>query len=175
MRWRGKQKISANEVAQKFLNHTLRLLAECWPEMARKLSPLVLIPEAHLRSEEARRHVYLSIFSTHYFELPNFFGPSVAEALRQSIWTGLTRHDHRPGELLMEYVEAMAAADEQSVLSFSVAAAALYEKLGGDFIIGDGSNKMASPTATRALSEIFFLQDVKWWRQLQAEYKVVAG
>ena len=175
MRWRSKQKISASEVAQKFLNSTLRMLAACWPEMARKLSPLVLIPEAHLRSEEARRHVYLSIVSTHYCELHNFFGPSVAQSLRQGIWHGLTRHDDRPGELLMDYIETMAAADEQSGRSFSVAAAALYEKLGGNFILGDGLNKMASPTATRALTEIFFLQDVTWWRQLQTEYKVVVG
>lgn len=67
----------------------------------------------------------------------------------------------------------MEAAEQEGELYLSVAAAILYEQLGGDFILSAGTHKMASPTATMALTELFIVFDLDWWKELQSQFKVI--
>jgi len=170
----GKKKISASEVAEMFLESLGQTLSEYWPEMARKLSPSVQIPVNQLTSDEAFGNVYMAIASTHYHDLPKLFDENATDSLRRSIWYGITRHDYSLGDVLRGYLRAMESADEEGELYLSVAAAVLYEKLGGDFIVSTDTHKLASPTATMALTELFMVFDLDWWKQLQSEFKVVA-
>ncbi len=170
----GKKKISASEVAEMFLESLGQMLSEYWPEMARKLSPTVQIPVNQLTSDEAFGHVYLAIVSTHYHDLPKLFDENVTDSLRRNIWYGITRHDYSLGDVLGGYLRKMEAADEEAELYLSVAAAVLYEKIGGDFIASTGTHKMASPTAIMALTELFMVFDLDWWKRFQSEFKVDA-
>jgi len=127
-----------------------------------------------LTSDEAFGHVYLAIVSTHYHDLPKLFDENVTDSLRRNIWYGITRPDYSLGDVLRGYLRTMEAADEEGELYLSVAAAVLYEKLGGDFILSTGTHKMVSPIATMALTELFIVFDLDWWKRLQSEFKIVA-
>jgi len=86
---------------------------------------------------------------------------------------GITQQDYSLGDVLRVYLRTMKAAEEEGELYLSVAAAILYEQLGGDFVLSSGTHRMASPTATMALTELFLVFDLDWWKRLQSEFKVV--
>jgi len=169
----GKKKISASEAGVMYLESLGQMLSKYWPQMAKKFSPMIQIPLEQLSTDDALSHVFLAVVSTHYHDLPKLFDEGVTDSLRRSIWYGITRQDYSLGDVLRLYLRTMEATEEEGELYLSVAAAVLYEQLGGDFILSTGTHKMASPTATMALTELFMVFDLDWWKRLHSEFKVI--
>lgn len=167
----GKKKISPSEVADMFLKSLGKMLREYWPKMARKLSPIVQIPVNRLDSKEAFVQVFIAIVSTHYHDLPKLFDENITNLLRKHIWIQFTTVVDV--DVFREYLKKMQAADEEGELYLSVAASILYEKLGGEFIVSTGTHKIASPTSTMALTELFMVFDLDWWKHIQSKFRIV--
>jgi hypothetical protein len=68
----------------------------------------------------------------------------------------------------------MEAAEKEGELYLSAVAAALYEQLGGKFIITTGTHKMSvpDPIAIIPLTELLIFFDLDWWIQLQSKFEV---
>jgi len=169
----GKEKIPAKDAAELFLESLSQMLSEYWPRMSEKVSVSIGIPIEHLNTDEAFGNLYLALVSIHYHDISKLFNEKVAESLRRNIWYSIKMEESRLGDILRGYCQAMDKAEEDGELYLSVAASLLYEKLGGENIISNGTLRIASPTATMALTELLMVFDLEWWNQLKVKFKIV--
>lgn len=169
----GKRKIKASEVARMFLVSVEEMLRDYWPRMTVKIAPTIGVQSEDICGDEGLRHVYLAIVATHYHDLSKLFDEKLADSLRRHILYGVTSEEHGLGDILREYLRSMEAGNKDGELYLSIAASLLYEKLAGDLVIQSNGYKMASPTATLAITEVLMIFDLDWWKNLKTEFTIL--